>query len=371
RWMLELAVLKGIGPEKLLEYTHPSVMIWDRALSVLKDPEKYDDQEIFDALETLTGKLEPSSVIKKSRDEGVHLFAAVWRYLSENYKEDGRGIFETCFGRRRSFRWYPLGNAVYYEKERHAPGRYVLNDCREYVCKDGAWTENSYLLIYFERKKLEGLIHETDRSLRLYLKTGHPLRKRIEEAWAAPYIEAVIEADRLAKIEAARPKINIRFSDLEQIRRDAIKTRDSLLTEEELKEQEEINASEHRVDENEHAAAIPEHGTLEGTDPGYIVSTEPVAAGHYASTVPEPAVSMQLSGILTTEQEQLLDTLLRGGSVRERIMQMHGMPEIVADELNEALFDELGDTAVICEDGEIILVEDYREDIIRLLGGDI
>jgi hypothetical protein len=44
------------------------------------------------------------------------------------------------------------------------------------------------------------------------------------------------------------------------------------------------------------------------------------------------------------------------------------MPEIVADELNEALFDEIGDSVVECDGDEIILVEDYREDIMELLG---
>ena len=47
----------------------------------------------------------------------------------------------------------------------------------------------------------------------------------------------------------------------------------------------------------------------------------------------------------------------------------HGMPEVITDAVNEALFDEIGDTALECEGGSIRLVEDYREDVARLVGG--
>ena len=72
---------------------------------------------------------------------------------------------------------------------------------------------------------------------------------------------------------------------------------------------------------------------------------------------------------LDENQRDLLLALLRGESVRERITAQHGMPEIVADELNEALFDEIGDSVVECDGDELLLVEEYREDILELLGG--
>ena len=45
------------------------------------------------------------------------------------------------------------------------------------------------------------------------------------------------------------------------------------------------------------------------------------------------------------------------------------MPSLVADAVNEALYDEIGDTVLNCEDDELALVEDYREDLWRMLGG--
>ena len=43
------------------------------------------------------------------------------------------------------------------------------------------------------------------------------------------------------------------------------------------------------------------------------------------------------------------------------------MPEVFADSLNDVLFDEIGDTVVECTDDDIILIEDYRNDIKQLL----
>ena len=70
-------------------------------------------------------------------------------------------------------------------------------------------------------------------------------------------------------------------------------------------------------------------------------------------------------------QMQLLRMLLRGEPVLELIAAQHGMPSVIADAINEALFDYIGDTAVECDGETITLVEDYRDDIIEILGEDI
>ena len=41
----------------------------------------------------------------------------------------------------------------------------------------------------------------------------------------------------------------------------------------------------------------------------------------------------------------------------------------MADEINEALFDEIGDTVLECDGENLSLIEDYTEDVKELLGG--
>jgi len=140
----------------------------------------------------------------------------------------------------------------------------------------------------------------------------------------------VIAAEKKAA-EAARPKLVLDLNGLEQIRRDALITRDSLLTEEEREEAEMVE--------------------------------EPSAAN---SPAPAPDVTpgLPLDGI----QLEILRALLNG-SPAETLLRAHRlMPAMTADMINEALFDEFGDSVIDCENDTLSLVEDYREDLIQLLG---
>ena len=47
----------------------------------------------------------------------------------------------------------------------------------------------------------------------------------------------------------------------------------------------------------------------------------------------------------------------------------HLMPSVAADTINEAFFEETGDSILACDGQTLTLVEDYREDILKILGG--
>ena len=117
-------------------------------------------------------------------------------------------------------------------------------------------------------------------------------------------MEAVIRQDQEEIAEAAKPRITIDLSGLDKIRKDALITRDSLLTEEEKMEAVESFTIE--VD-------IPELDNL---------------------------------------QAQILLSVMRGEPVAELLRNNHLMASVVADAINEALYDEIGDSV---EDLEFIL----------------
>ena len=68
-------------------------------------------------------------------------------------------------------------------------------------------------------------------------------------------------------------------------------------------------------------------------------------------------------------QIQILRELLKGGDALEIIKANHLMPSIAADFINEALFDEIGDSVLIYENNQLSLAEDYIEELTQLLGG--
>lgn len=396
RWMLEYAVIHDIPASQARRYADPALLERDAALTVLKNPEDASDEEIFSALCCLTGKkMEQSPVVRKHGERGKRLFAAVWRSVSEAWSGEGRDFFSDCFGEEKAFPWHPLANAIYLEAQPHPDADYMLDACRTYHCRGGVWQEKRYDRLYFDRKRFQGLLREADRKLRRYLKTGHYLQENSEETWAAPYVEMVIGAERQAELEARRPKITIDLSHLDQIRQDALHTRDSLLTEEEMEEglghacpDREIplmpaeepplekpaaegirEAQAERTDRKETESPVPSalNSPPDGPDSLHVLAS---VSALDSIGAPDSMRALDPMHALDSTHAQLLFNLLQGKPVEETIKARRLMPSVVADTINEALFDEIGDNVLECDGSTITVVEDYREDILQMLGGD-
>ena len=374
RWMLELAVLNGLAPDIACKYADSDMLEKDAAVEILRYPEKFSAQEVFNALCVFGGKkTAESKLVQEHGTEAINFFAAVWCLASAQYRKDGEPLFQLCFGIPSAREWRPLESTFYYDNYSNSKKRksvtYKLNPSRTYLFKRDRWYEVAHQNYDIDRKIIVNLLQETDRRLRLYLKTGHPLKERKEAAWAVPYIEAVIEADRKAKLEAARPKVSIDFSGLDKIRKDALETQDNLLTEEETVGSPEFNAVNKAVRKS---AASKKRTKEDSAARKNTAAVLPVAAPpHLASEQSEAAVLAAPSNTsvpLDDMQMQLLRMLLRGEPVQELIAAQHGMPSVIADAINEALFDFIGDTVVECDGKTITLVEDYRDNIIGILG---
>ena len=375
--MLGFAVLNNIPPEVARKYIDGRLLERDAGIEILHNPEKFGDQEVFNALCTFGGKkISESKLIRQQGTEAIRLFAAVWRLASAQYRKNGKTLFYLCFGDRKELRWYPLEYTLYYNPKKQKETIYELNPSRSYRFTQGEWYISTYQSYYFNKQILADFLHETDRRLRLYLKAGHSLKERQEAAWVVPYIESIIEEDRKAKLEAARPKITIDFAGLDKIRQDALETQGSLLTDEETMGSPEAASKQ---TENSKHTGTPEYGGDAIPDaasipiPAAVPSTAsmPSAAAPsssaFGSSVPS-GVSVPLDGLLDGMQMQVLRMLLRGEPVQALIAAQHGLPHVIADSINEALFDYIGDNAVDCDGETFTLVEDYRDEIAKIVG---
>ena len=326
-WSFEYAVVNGFPAEYVRELADPELIKKDRAAAVLKEPDKHTDDEVFDALCVFcTKKSEETPVVTRDPVRGKSLFAKAWRSALK-YKRNGIGLFELCFRRLRSKSWSPFYNAVVYKIP--APKDYscFIDDVRCCSCHNGRWTETAYNFEIFDKALFRGFFHETDARLRQYLKTGRALTEKPSDKWADPFIDAAIEEDKKALLEARRQKISIDLSGLDRIRLDADATCESLLTDEEREEAV--------------AAAVPE-----------------------AQKEPLPEVP-----VLSEVWVRIIRALLGGSDASEILKAEHIMPSIAADSINEALFDEFGDTVIMCENDRLSLTEDYIDDIEQMLGG--
>lgn len=336
RWMLEFAVLQNLPPEMAQQLLDTELLAQDRALSILKAPHAHSDEDLLSALCHFGGKrLLHSPVISQYGDRGRHLFCAVWRTALARHHEHKKSLFVLCFGKRVRRPWYPLHNAVYSLRPPTAEERdYSLNDCRTYHCQNGAWKIEAYDPLYFHRDKIQALLNIADREFRRALKTGRSLKDKPMDTWALPYIVAAIEEDRHAQMEAAKPRITLATSDLARIRQDADRTRDSLLLDEDETQEEVLGAQEESCKPAERSGE---------------------------QNMPDMPID--------TVQKQILRALLQGKDVCDMLKNHHLLPSLVADSINEALFDEIGDTVLLCQDDQLSIVEDYAQDIRSLLGG--
>lgn len=331
-WIPALGILLGLRPEVIAKYAEDSFLKRDAVLEKLMKPREYSDEDILEALKFVAGKkLDKSPVL--SHERGAFLFAEAWRIGTETTFDSGNTLFALCFGARGTTRWYPLINAVYYEEHAPKDQDYVLNSMHSLHCRNGIWTQESYDARKEQKSLLAAFLHEADCKFRRYLKTGRYLQEKEADAWALPIINAAIQADRKAVLEASRPKITIDLSGLEKIRSDALKTQNSLLTETETMPDlpmEAPHAEEPDVtDEAELNTALP-------LDPVYV---------------------------------KILRKLLKDEPVQDIIREQHLMPALIADTVNELFYDEIGDTVLLCEDDRLAVVDDYREDIKQLIGG--
>ncbi|MBQ7649692.1 MAG: hypothetical protein IJS15_01970, partial [Victivallales bacterium] len=226
------------------------------------------------------------------------------------------------------YRWYPLANAVYHQQSKEDM-EYRLTECKTFRRVGGAWYECGVHSCYFKKAFVGAFLHQTELSIRRYLKVGRYLHEKKGEEWVLPYVNAVIDEDRRWREEEARPKIEIDLEHLDDIREDAIRIRDSLLVDEELDE-------------------------------------APETPAHDAPTVKQEALPQESNSQLPIER-RILRLLLDGESPDEQIKANRLMPSIVADSINEKFFDEIGDNIVECDNDRLTLVEDYADDVRKLM----
>ncbi|MBQ9242087.1 MAG: TerB N-terminal domain-containing protein [Proteobacteria bacterium] len=374
RWMLGYAVMHGVSKEIIFRYINCEASSTDCALIALKDPENQSDDAIFSALVSFLGdSIAQSPVLTADEARGKRMFAELWRVASRLYARDGRTLFYDCFRDAKYYPWNPLSNAIHEETPDHCDAEFELNACRSFRCRKGIWEELRYDMLYFNTDKLKGLFHEADRAFRKYLKTGRGLRRKPDEAWAEPFAEAVIAAEERAKAEAARPKITLDLGGLERIRQDAMLTQDSLLTEADRAE---------CIAETQEIAAT-HHAGAETYKPLAIEAPAPESAENrqiFAENAPNPEENNGAPGqnAANTRQQdakprrlddthsEILSALLRGEDALPIIRAHRLMASIVADTINEAFYDDIGDSILESDGTALSLVEDYRDEVAAL-----
>lgn len=295
-------------------------------MAVLDSTQEQTDDAIAAAVKQLApGWLNRSKFYKTHQTDMDRVIVQVLRRMHQHYSARSKRTFsEQLFGSRETHSVDLFCHAVFCDPLRHENSRYYITDSHYYECRNGYWTETSCFIDSHKRRKLENLMKTIDASLRVALNDGKPIKSPSQLKWVTKVIEEEVAAllETQKQQEAAAKRVQIDYSALAQIRREAAITQDKLATEEEMEEE-----------------APP-------------------------AVQPPPPQPAALPGDcpLDKTQYRLMQNLLYGGDT-SWVQREGKMVSVLLDSINEILYDTFQDAVI--EDQQV--VEDYIDELKEMV----
>lgn len=401
-WLQDYAVFHGLDPKLLSD---SKTVLFDKALIELRraardieplptpatpatkrrksseptlplPPDEAREERLMAAINALsTYNLGNSRINHAHHRDLRHVACAVYVRMARYYDTHRKsGIVASLFGEETAMPYTMFASAVFFAPERHKDCEYRLDPIHIYRCQNGFW---ECMRIHGSRQKsskLGEMMRACDQRLRLALDPAHPLKEEKVPKYLAKIIDDEIVA-WLSWDAAHQPvKIDIDLSQLGHIRNAAAQTREALLIDEE------------REDDALTEAAEADSGQPEA-EPAANMIAEPATASTQQNEADEPTISTEQFGVvapllapeptpatpmsagtasaLAHAAEDYLRALLeqnaaQAASAVERSGQSEDM---LVDNINEALFDLVGDTVIEFGAAGPQIIEDYEADV--------
>lgn len=401
-WLQDYAVFHGLDPKLLSD---SKTVLFDKALIELRraardieplptpatpatkrrksseptlplPPDEAREERLMAAINALsTYNLGNSRINHAHHRDLRHVACAVYVRMARYYDTHRKsGIVASLFGEETAMPYTMFASAVFFAPERHKDCEYRLDPIHIYRCQNGFW---ECMRIHGSRQKsskLGEMMRACDQRLRLALDPAHPLKEEKVPKYLAKIIDDEIVA-WLSWDAAHQPvKIDIDLSQLGHIRNAAAQTREALLIDEE------------REDDALTEAAEADSGQPEA-EPAANMIAEPAAASTQQNEADEPTISTEQFGVvapllapeptpatpmsagtasaLAHAAEDYLRALLeqnaaQAASAVERSGQSEDM---LVGNINEALFDLVGDTVIEFGAAGPQIIEDYEADV--------
>lgn len=401
-WLQDYAVFHGLDPKLLSD---SKTVLFDKALIELRraardieplptpatpatkrrksseptlplPPDEAREERLMAAINALsTYNLGNSRINHAHHRDLRHVACAVYVRMARYYDTHRKsGIVASLFGEETAMPYTMFASAVFFAPERHKDCEYRLDPIHIYRCQNGFW---ECMRIHGSRQKsskLGEMMRACDQRLRLALDPAHP----VKEEKVPKYLAKIIDDEIVAWLSwdaAHQPvKIDIDLSQLGHIRNAAAQTREALLIDEE------------REDDALTEAAEADSGQPEA-EPAANMIAEPAAASTQQNEADEPTISTEQFGVvapllapeptpatpmsagtasaLAHAAEDYLRALLeqnaaQAASAVERSGQSEDM---LVDNINEALFDLVGDTVIEFGAAGPQIIEDYEADV--------
>lgn len=325
--------------------------------------------------------------------------SVLWALMRRQRSANNPSLVDAWVGSFSRMPHLMFASAVFWQGQGHADVLYQMGSVRTYACHNGLWTLTGLRGASSSCHQMTRLVRTVDMAMREELGLTPALARRDEPKYLVDLAhrevrEALHPRTRPARSTSAgsdanpddgdaptRPvRIQIDVSKLDAIRQDAEVTCESLLVDEERDLPETVagtsapvaelevpaddQCSEYRPDGSQRVGNQPasnqpanDHAPVEAAGLCGDDTTDEHAVGSDAQEEPEALVGLSASA------REMLEALLAGGRPEGSNLDLE------VDEVNEALYDLLGDCAVqMGDDGMPELVPDYVDDLHEELG---
>lgn len=334
----------------------------DDLVSILSSCDTVDEQTLFSTLCDLS-KYDPrnGALFTKEKLRLVSCTVAVMRHVIPVMEKALHHRIGTLFAGKRVKRSATMfSNALFYDPSPVRNAEIEVSPLHRYFCRGGLWTRDEYVGSDKSFAKILGaILREVDSQLRDALNVKPRLKPSVA---VMPYREQVHGAVmawlaedkcRLAAEEAEKRRVSIDYGVLGRIRNDADVVKDKLL-------------DGITIDEDEAAPIVPTLPLVE-TIPGQSVQEDtnatPNPQGHeVAASTPDAQAQDEES-----REHVFLRLMLTGGDWRQYLRSIHVPEGVMVENINNEMVDKIGDIVIEDNGDGIQLIDDYREDIERII----
>lgn len=287
-----------------------------------------------------------------AREDLCHVACAVLARLDEHYRRTRKtGLAASLFGEAVELPYTMFASAVFFDPKPHPDAEVALSALHRYRCRNGLWTCTHIHGAQAGTMRLADLLRDIESTTRARWE-GADAPDTTLPKYLVKFVVSEADARAAWRSEHAPVQVRIDTSKLAGIRTAAACTREALLIDDE------------RLEEGAEGSAILASAIeASRTSTHTAASTEDAAPCENRPLDTERTqprfASESEAGPLSAEQSAYLVALLDGGA---RI-ELSQSEDLVVDQINEALFDLVGDTVLEFGPQGVCIIEDYRPDL--------
>ncbi|WP_295746738.1 TerB N-terminal domain-containing protein [uncultured Limosilactobacillus sp.] len=316
----------------------PDELTQDKKLHIVLNPSQYSAAELFGVFAGATTAYQTARLYKDDAHRFEELFKLVWQRILAK-KEEHYDFVEQYLTVLPTSTGGVLFEGLIFDDRLQKDRVYQLDSLRAYRITGRLYRSNDLSPWLPNKSGLKKLFRELDRATRIAFQVGRPLKERKVDAEIKAAIKEGLRDYQQQQQQAKLDQVPIHLDHLAKIRDDAAVTQEQLLTDEEVDEQ----------PVPEKTLSAPASATKED---------EPLPEQPSGDGLPE----------LTADEWFFLKALVNHQPYAERLKKHFLMASLVADEINEKLLDEIGDTVIEFDDhDQPQIVADYLTAVQDLL----